>query len=134
MTNQKEVILEIVHDYAKTINRSKIEAILSFYTDDALFMPENYKTITVRKLKNKNFNEFLEKDDFSMEYSDVEVVVDREFAFVTAIAKTSTKNKKSEETVEKTSRDFFVFKKEENQWKIYRYIFNNLQTIVGQSL
>jgi 3-deoxy-D-arabino-heptulosonate 7-phosphate (DAHP) synthase class II len=91
-------------------------------------MPEGFPALSKNQI-GKNRREFLVKSDFKIQYNSVEVKLDEGFAFVNAIAETTEKDLKSEEIVIKTSRDFFVFKKEEKEWKIFRYLFNNVKFI-----
>lgn len=129
MSNEKEIIISRVNDYAKTINLAKTELIGDFYTDDALFIPDNYKSITARELKNNSRKGFLNKTDFTISYSAEDVVLAGDFAFVTAVAETSVKDSETKLNVLKTSQDFFVFKKVDNEWKIFRYLFNNVKIV-----
>ena len=70
----------------------------------------------------------MKEKDFNIEFSEIIVKIDDNYAFVQAVARTSENDGEKSSTLEKTSRDFFVFRKEEADWKIFRYIFNNVKT------
>ncbi|CAM4370419.1 Ketosteroid isomerase homolog [Pedobacter westerhofensis] len=115
-------------DYAKTLNTADKAAIPGFYTSDGKFMPEGYKTLGSFELL-KSSGDYLKDYNFKIEYSIQDIVIDNHFAFVVADAKTSEKDPVTGITFDKQSRDFFVFKKIADQWKIYRYLFNKVKNI-----
>ncbi|MBD8082804.1 nuclear transport factor 2 family protein [Chryseobacterium caseinilyticum] len=131
MSNEHEIIISRINDYADILNRRKTEGIGELYAEDAVFIPDNYKTISALELKKNKSKSILTSNEFKIQYSEEDVLIDGNFAFVTAVAKTSEKNKQTDQTVLKSSKDFFVFKKVDGQWKIFRYLFNNVNIITA---
>lgn len=129
MLNEKELIIKRVNDYAETITRTNIESLADFYTVDGVFIPDNYNTIRAVELNGNKAKNFLTSNEFKIEFSVKEVAISMDFAFVTAIAKSSSKNKQTNEKIVRTSRDFFVLKKVDTEWKIFRYLFNNVKIL-----
>lgn len=116
----------LVKEYAAALNAGNTGLIPTFYTEDGVFMPENTRSLIKSDLLNKSKG-FFQKCRFQISYSIQEVVVKGENAFVQAIAQTDTVNPQSNQKISKTSQDFFVLRKEQNDWKIFRYIFNNVK-------
>ncbi|MGS2739280.1 YybH family protein [Sinomicrobium sp. M5D2P17] len=125
MTNEKDVIMNVVRDYATVLNTARIEAIPGFYTDDAIFMANGSRGITKNDLQKNTGGKFFSHNRFRIEYKPEEIIVYELFAFVTATARTSTDNIPLGITLNNTTRDFFVFKKIAEDWKIFRYMFNS---------
>lgn len=126
MENQVEhQIAEVLKGYALAINGTQTASIPTFYSKEGLFMPEGFKILTKLDLSSERSSEFLKKTDFKIEYTIETIDVEGNFAFVSATAKTSKKGKATHDVVIKQTRDFFVLRKEESSWKIYRYIFNS---------
>lgn len=125
MSYNKELIRDTVNNYAKTLNSGNSIEVSSFYSEDALFMPEGLKELSKNEIGKKG--KFLKKSDFKIQYNSIKVTLDESFAFVNAIAETNEKDLKNGTVIRKTSRDFFVFKKEAKEWKICRYVFNNVK-------
>lgn len=125
MSDNNNQVKEKILNFASALNLGKIEDVLPFYSDEAIFMPDGSKTFTKSQI-GKSGAEFLIESDFKIRFYDVKIAIDETYAFVEAIANTSQNDKETSSKLEKTSRDFFVFRKEEGDWKIFRYIFNNV--------
>jgi len=117
---------KLVGEYAAALNVANVDLILAFYTADAVFMPENTHKLTKAGLL-KNGQTFLNKNRFHISYSIQDITVKDEYAFVQAQARTNTINPETNQVVSKTSQDFFVLRKEQQEWKIFRYMFNNVK-------
>ena len=126
MKNQVDnQIAELLEGYALAINGAQTTSIATFYAEESLFMPEGFKTLTKQDLSREKSSNFLRKTDFKIEYTIEKIEVEDNFAFVSATAKTSKKESVTNDAVIKQTRDFFVLRKEESSWKIFRYVFNN---------
>jgi len=121
---ENKQVEKLVADYAAALNAARAELIPAFYTADAVFMPENTGKITQADLLKKG-QTFLNKSRFNISYSIQDIAVNENYAFVQATTQTKTVNANSE--VSKISQDFFVLRKEQQEWKIFRYMFNNVK-------
>jgi ketosteroid isomerase-like protein len=131
MENQIEnQIAEVLKGYALAINDAQTASIAAFYSEEGLFMPEGFKTLTKQDLYPEKSSNFLRKTDFKIEYTIEKIEVEENFAFVSVTAKTSKKQSATNDAVMKQTRDLFVLRKEEGSWKIYRYIFNNSTSLI----
>jgi ketosteroid isomerase-like protein len=131
MNNYEKEITKLLSDYALSLNSAQVDLIPAFYAEDGLFMPDGIKKISKSDLLEKSTGNFLKQTDFKIEYTTEDIVMKDSYAFVLAAAKTSTKNLVTGDVSKKTSRDFFVLRKEGDEWKIYRYIFNNVLRIAS---
>lgn len=125
MGHYKNKVEENIQKFAAALNLGNSEAILSFYSKDAVFMPDGFKTLKKNQIGRSKLNQLIVRN-FKIQFDHVKIATDDNFAFVEAVAITSEDNVVDELKLEKISRDFFVFRKEECDWKIYRYIFNNV--------
>jgi ketosteroid isomerase-like protein len=116
----------LVAEYAAALNAANVDLIPAFYTADAVFMPDNTRKLTKADLL-KSSQTFLNQNRFHISYSIQDITVKDEYAFVQATAQTKTVNPNTNTEVFKTSQDFFVLRNEQNEWKIFRYIFNNVK-------
>jgi ketosteroid isomerase-like protein len=124
---EKHAIEKLIAHYAETLNAAKTDLIPSFYTKDSQFMPDHMKTFSGHDLHDKKNSIFLKKVSFHIDYSINDIVVDGRFAFSQALAKATIIDLATNKQSTKITRDFFVLRKDEVQWKIYRYIFNNVK-------
>lgn len=125
MDTEKIAIEKLLIDYAETLNSANTALIPAFYTEDGLFMPDGFKEWSPKDL-SKNSKSFFKKNRFQIGFDLPQTILDGEFAFVHTMAKTTTTDLGINKEVSLTSRDFFVLRKGEDGWKIYRYIFNNV--------
>lgn len=126
MSHHKNLVEKTVQNYAAAINGGDIEKILSYYSEEGIFMPDSVKTLKRNQIGNKKLIRF-SKIDFRIQFSNIRIKVEANYAFVEAVAETSEENRQTKDLIKKESRDFFTFKKEESDWKIFRYIFNTIK-------
>eukprot|EP01118_Nematostelium_gracile_P008183 TRINITY_DN2707_c0_g1_i1.p4 TRINITY_DN2707_c0_g1~~TRINITY_DN2707_c0_g1_i1.p4 ORF type:complete len:127 (+),score=17.71 TRINITY_DN2707_c0_g1_i1:867-1247(+) len=121
--NQKSLVEQLISAYQKAVNDKDAAAISTFYTSDGSLLAEGFKSIAQAKASESYFL----KADVNINFSIKEVTVEGSYAFVEARAKTKIKDLKSNIELNKNTRDLFILKNTEGDWKIYRYIFNSFQ-------
>lgn len=120
-TQQEKPAIELViKEFTDTLNQGRFHQIAPLYTEDGIFMPDGYKSIKSKKLAS-TASKSVVGDNFKIAIQIEQVEVDGNYAFVTASAEVS----EGENNAPKKSRDFFTLRKNGEQWKIYRYMFNN---------
>jgi ketosteroid isomerase-like protein len=124
--NERQAAEGLLRAYAEALNSATTALIPSFYTQDGLFLPQGSKALTFTDLPQRSVS-FFKKVRFYIDYSLKDIAVDKGYAFVEATAKTRTTDLATNQELTQTSRDFFVLRKEQEEWKIYRYIFNHVK-------
>lgn len=113
----------LVVKYADAVNAADRKTIASLYSEDGLFMPEGMGSLTrddlSKKGKKKSSN-----IHFHLSYDINDIVISNQYAFVIAHATTNIVNLKKDTQITRSSRDFLVLRKEGEEWKVFRYIFN----------
>jgi ketosteroid isomerase-like protein len=126
MSHHKNVIKESIQNFESALNSEDIERVLSFYSEDAVFMPDGFRSLKRGEIGRSRSN-FLTEKDFKIKFDNLKIDVNDNYGFVEAVANTSEIDPKGTSKVQKTSRDFFVLRQEENHWRIFSYIFNNIK-------
>lgn len=127
--NSQDPIQELrkaVENFATVLNAGESDLLPGLFTEEGKFMPEGLQTLNASLLQASS-KHFLSKNSFQIAFHIEDINLEDTFASVIATAKTSEKMSGADSTVEKNSRDFFVFKKVNDAWKIHRYIFNNVR-------
>jgi len=124
---EKQTVERFITAYAEVLNTANRDLIPTFYAKDSLFMPNKMKTLSGHDLRTTTTGGFFKKVSFHIDYSVNDIAVDDRFAFVQALAIATTTDLLTREQSAKTSRDFFVLRKDDGEWKIYRYMFNNVK-------
>ncbi|MEJ5963768.1 YybH family protein [Pedobacter immunditicola] len=122
---EKQAVESLLNKYAEAINAGNGSLMPNFYTQRAVFMPNGRKNISRNDLDRDSKNLF-KKVAYSIEFAVQETTIDGNYAFVQAAAQTTITKLATGEKTTKGSRDFFVLQKEQEHWKIFRYIFNNV--------
>ncbi|WP_394775512.1 hypothetical protein [Flavobacterium sp.] len=128
-TKEKEAITTFLNNFAQVLSNGETKMIPDFFDRDAIFIPDGMKKIIDGNQLRKTDNGYLKRSDFKINYTIKDITIENQFAFVEAFA-TTTENRIADlKPVQKRSIDFFVLKNEDENWKIYRYIFNNVREL-----
>jgi len=123
---QTRAIHNTLNDYATALNTAEIESIPTFYATDGMFMPDGYPTISKSANLKRAAENYLIKSAFNIKYVVDNILIDQDLAFVNAQADTLQKDKVTGGVISQSTRDFFILKRSDGSWKIYRYMFNNV--------
>jgi uncharacterized protein (TIGR02246 family) len=126
ISQEKQAVEALLKSYAEAINSANGTAIPTFYTQSGIFMPEGMNSLSQSDLAKGSTNIFT-KVRYLIAFSIQDVAIEGSYAFVQASAVATTIPLGEGEKTTKRSRDFFVLHKEEDNWKIFRYIFNNVK-------
>lgn len=124
--SEKQSVERLMLGLAEALNAADISSIPSFYAEDGIFMPDGFKVLTQDQL-SKSGNSYLKRNRFKITFFIQDIIINEGYAFVDATAKTQTTDPVQNKTVLTTSRDFFVLRKINREWKIYRYMFNHVK-------
>lgn len=125
MEKDKLAIEKLLNDYSKALIDGDAAAIASLYCNNAEFMPDGFATIRGAQQIQRSAERFFQTQTLKAEFLLKNLVVERDFAFAESIATVTTENNQGQSIAIKT-RDFFVVRREAEDWKILRYIFNNI--------
>ena len=117
---------QLLAQYAEALNAADTARLPSLYTADGLFLPDGRPPLPADALPG-NAESFFAKTRLHISYAVEDVTVGGGYAFVQATARTATTDLATGREVARTSRDFFVLRQENQDWKIYRYVFNSVR-------
>ncbi|KAA6438789.1 DUF4440 domain-containing protein [Dyadobacter flavalbus] len=125
MEKDKLAIEKLLNNYSKALIDGNAAAIASFYCNDAEFMPDGFSTIRGAQQIHSSAQRFFQTQTLKAEFLLKNLSVERDFAFAESIATVTTENNQGQSITVKT-RDLFVVRREAEDWKIFRYIFNKI--------
>jgi uncharacterized protein (TIGR02246 family) len=120
----KAAIEELLLSYGDALNASSIENILPLYTADGVFMPTNAPSATGKAQLSDSYGFVFKTIQLNVVFHINEIVVSNDMAFATTISKGTTLIHATGQTVAEENREIFVLQKENEKWKIARYMFN----------
>ncbi|PBJ10145.1 nuclear transport factor 2 family protein [Flavobacterium sp. ACN6] len=128
-TKEKQAISTLLDNFAQVLNSAKTKAIPDFFDQEAVFIPEGMGKFIGIDTLGKTDEGFLKRANFKISYTIKDIIVENNYAFVEAFASTVENRISDLNSVKKSSMDFFVLKNVDDNWKIYRYIFNNVKEL-----
>ena len=120
----KQEIENLLMFYKETLNTSNAEKATSLYTKDGVFMPSG-APIAIGTENIKGAYEFVfSQIQLNIEFYIEEITIENTMAYAVTSSKGSTLIHANGETIPEENRELFVFEKENDIWKIARYMFN----------
>ena len=110
--------------YKETLNTSNAEKATSLYTKDGVFMPSGAPTAIGTENIKGAYNFVFSQIQLNIEFYIEEITIENTMAYAVTSSKGSTLIHANGETIPEENRELFVFDKENNTWKIARYMFN----------
>ena len=124
---EKEKIQSLLGEYKRSLNTSDATLAQSLYARDGVFMPSNAPSAIGPESILSSYEYIFSQIQLNIEFFIDEILVEGDFAFATTSSKGTTLIHASGETIPEENRELFVFEKENDDWKIARYMFNKTQ-------
>lgn len=125
---QKE-IESLLQEYKTALNTSDANKAVDLYTSTGIFMPSEAPS-AIGTAQVKGAYEFVfSQIQLTIEFHIEEIVVQGSIAFATTTSKGTTLIHATGDTIPEENRELFVFEKENQQWKIARYMFNKMSPV-----
>ena len=120
-------IQEVIAKYESALNASSTDDVLKLYGDNPTFMPQHAPAqvgrAAVKQAYDNVFNTI--KLDIQFRTHEVEVLGDTAWARTSSAGKTTILA--NNVVVNEGNNELFIFKKENGDWKIHRYLFSTNQ-------
>jgi len=127
MNNQEKAAIEtLLNSYEKALNASDTESVLKLYAEDGVFMPSEAPTSIGIAAVEGAYNFVFSQIKLHIKFSVDEIEIQGDFAFARTISRGTVDVLAAGISVPEENRELFVFKKENGEWKIARYIFNKM--------
>jgi uncharacterized protein (TIGR02246 family) len=116
-----------IKNYEKALNSNDIESILSLYGQAPVFMPQHAPALVGREAVRAGYRQVFETIKLNVEFTihEVEVLGDTAWARTSSAGRTRILAAGIE--VQEGNNELFVFKRENGDWKIHRYLFATTQ-------
>ena len=110
--------------YKETLNTSNAEKATSLYTKDGIFMPSGAPSAIGAENIKGAYDFVFSQIQLDIEFYIEEITIENTMAFAVTSSKGSTLIHANGETIPEENRELFVFEKQNDTWKIARYMFN----------
>jgi len=123
----KEQIEKLLMVYRESLNTSDVSKAVNSYTKDGVFMPSAAPTANGTEALKGAYEFVFSQIQLNIEFFIEEIVIENNIAFALTTSKGTTLIHATGDTVPEENREMFVFEKENNTWKIARYMFNKMK-------
>ncbi len=122
--NINEVINEVIDQYEQSLNASDTESILKLYGKDPIFMPQHAPAQVGRDQVRAAYEQEFDTIKLNLKFTVYEIEAFGDLAYARTSSAGKTTIRANDEIVDEGNNEIFVFRKEDGDWKIHRYIFS----------
>jgi len=117
----------VLKAYERALNTNDIEAILTLYGQSPVFMPQHGAALVGREAVRAGYRQVFDTIKLSVEFKihEVEVLDDTAWARTSSAGRTRILSAGIE--VAEGNNELFIFKRENGEWRIHRYLFSTNQ-------
>jgi len=116
----------LLNTYQQALNDSATSKVVPLYTDDGIFMPSKKPTAVGEEQVRVAYQHVFKALDLNVEFHIDEIEHYGDIAFVRTTSDGEITLLEKNITIKNNSRELFILKRIDGNWKIYRYIFNEM--------
>lgn len=124
---EKEKIKKLLSVYESALNASDAKLAKALYAKHGVFMPSEGPSAIGSENILASYNFVFSQIQLNIKFFIEEIEVDENMAFAVTASKGTTLIHSNGVTVPEANRELFVFEKEDEEWKIARYMFNKTE-------
>lgn len=124
---EKQAIEKVLSSYGNAISESNTVDLVSLYSKDGVLMPNGAPSLKGQEQLKTAYENLFKAFELSVQYTVDEITLNRDYAYVRTNSKGTTLIRSKSETIPVNNKELFVLHKENDQWRIAVYIFNNNQ-------
>lgn len=125
MENQEKTAIEkTLKTYFGSLNASDVKTAVGSYTSDGVFMPTRFPTATGTDQLAAAYGNVFKAIQLNVTVKIEEIIIRDDIAFASTFSNGTTLIHATGETTPEENREFFLLRKDNGEWKIARYMFN----------
>ena len=117
-------IQSVLKSYQNYLNNGDTAAILDLYSKDPIFMPQHAPALVGRDAVKAGYEGVFKTIDLDIVFTIHEVEEQGNWAWARTSSAGTVKVLANGQSGAESNNELFVLKKEDNEWKIHRYIFS----------
>ena len=118
-------IEKLLSSYGEALNASDVSKTIALFMNDGMLMPQGAPIAKGREQLKAAYEGLYKMFQLNVEYITDEVVVNGDDAFARTNSKGKTLIRANSETIPVDNKELFMLHKDNGQWKISKYMFNN---------
>lgn len=126
-TSDKDSIQQVINRYEVALNVSKTADVLRLYGQSPIFMPQHAPAQIGREAVEGAYDNVFKTIKLNIKFTTHEVEINGDTAWARTSSAGETKILANNAVVNEGNNELFIFKKENGEWKIHRYLFSTNQ-------
>jgi uncharacterized protein (TIGR02246 family) len=123
--DEDKAIRSMLHTYEQALNDADTEAVMQLYTDDGVFMPQNFPSSVGSEAVRQAYKGVFGAIRLTVTFAIEEVqVIAPEWAFVRTNSSGTVLIHATGATSAEANQELFLLRKAQGDWKIARYCFS----------
>ena len=116
-------ITNVIKAYEKALNASDTPAAMALYGSEPIFMPQHSVALEGREAVQAGYEHVFAALKLNVVFTVHEIVELGDLAYVRTTSAGETEILAAHQMVKEGNNEMFMFRKEQGQWKIHRYLF-----------
>jgi len=121
---QSDKIEQLISQYEASLNKSDPHSIMTLYSKSPVFMPQHSKAQIGRPAVLAAYEHVFQKIDLDIKFTIYEIETNDKSAWARTSSVGRTTILANGMKINEGNNELFVFKKEDGDWKIHRYLFS----------
>lgn len=117
-------IKELIKTYETALNASDLEGVLALYGSDGVFMPQHAPALVGRAAVRAGYEQVFATLRLNVRFEVHEVEETGDWAWARTSSAGRTRILAAGAEVAEGNNELFVFRRENGEWKIHRYLFS----------
>lgn len=113
-----------IRAYEAALNGNDIDAILDLYGSNPVFMPQHAPALIGRDAVREGYRQVFAAIKLDIRFTIHEIEIAEDWAWVRTSSSGTTHVLAADVTIEERNNELFVFRAEQGDWKIHRYLFS----------
>ncbi|EJL24945.1 nuclear transport factor 2 family protein [Brevibacillus sp. BC25] len=114
----------VIKTYESALNANDIDTILALYSTEPVFMPQNAPALIGREAVRAGYEHVFNTIKLNVRFEIYEIEVTGDWAWARTSSAGRTHILSADVEVEEGNNELFVFRRENDEWKIHRYLFS----------
>ena len=125
LNTEISAIEKLIFSFGDSFNSSDISSVVSAFMPDGVLMPNNGPLVKGHEPIKALYESLFKVFKINITYTINDIVINGDYAFARTNSRVETLIRATDESVSLLNKELFVIKKDNAQWKIADYIFNN---------
>lgn len=120
-------IESVLHRYETALNANDLDGVLNLYGSDPVFMPQHAPAMVGRDAVRAAYRQVFDTIKLDIKFTTHEIETHGDTSWARTSSAGRTRILAAGVEVQEGNNELFVFRKENGDWKIHRYLFSTNQ-------